>query len=133
VTDDFEKLFEYVRTSRKDDCEAIMCHQNAPKLILIEFTFDGAIGKGQHRLYEVRRSHAGAYSSRSSGGQENFTTESQGPEGEPIEYYREWVVSESGGYIGSFRCLRDLVVMILHQLRGRDVFVCSDSPVLVVS
>lgn len=128
---DFEELAAYLKKSRPDDWEAIMEHQNAPTQILIEFKFDGMTGKDQHRVYEVRRSHAGAYSSRVSGGQEHFTTELQGPNGEPIEYYREWVVSEHGGYIGSFRSLQDLAVMILHQLRGRDLFVVSDAQHLV--
>lgn len=129
--DDFEVLIAYLKKSRPDDWEAIMSHQNAPGQILVEFKFDGMTGKDQHRVYEVRRSHAGAYSSSVSGGQQHFTTESKGPNGEPIEYYREWVVSERGGYIGSFRSLGELAVMILHQLRGQDLFVVSDALHLV--
>lgn len=128
---DFEELAAYLKKSRPDDWEAILCHGNALTQILIEFKFDGMAGKEQHRVYEVRRSHAGAYFSRVSGGQEYFTTELHGSNGEPIEYYREWVVTERGGYIGSFRSLVELAVMILHQLRGRDLFVVSDALHLV--
>lgn len=127
MDNDFKALAEYLQVSRPAEWDAITRHRNAITEILIEFRFDGMMGKDQHRVYEVKRSPAGCYNSSVSGGQEQWTTEPKGLNGEPIVKYREWLVSEHGGYIGSFETLEQLAVMILHQLRGRDVFVVSDS------
>lgn len=123
----YELLATHLNKTRSIEWEAIVRHRNAITEILIEFRFDGMMGENQHRVYEVRRSPAGCYHSSMSGGQEQWTTEKVGRNGEPIVKYREWVVSEHGGYIGSFETLDKLAIMILHQLRGRDVFVVSDS------
>jgi len=124
TTDDpFKQLGEYLKKTRPAEWDAITQHGNAVTQILIEFRFDGMMGKDQHRVYEVKRVPAGCYHSSVSGGQEQWTTEPTGRDGEPIIKTREWLVSEHGGYIGSFRTLDELAVMILHQLRGRDVFV----------
>jgi hypothetical protein len=128
--DDFEVLADYLKKTRPVEWEAIVRHRNAITEILIEFWFDGMTGKGQHRVYEVKRSPAGCYQSNMSGGQEQWTTGSAGPYGEPVVKMREWLVSEHGGYIGSFETLEQLAVMILHQLRGRGVFVVSDSQIV---
>lgn len=121
--DPFKPLGEYLKKARPVEWNAIVQHRSVTTQILIEFRFDGLIGKDQHRVYEVRRSPAGCYHSSVSGGQDQWTVESQGPNGEPLVRTREWLVSEHGGYIGSFETLEHLAVMILHQLRGRDVFV----------
>lgn len=127
MSNDFEALADYIRSSNPIEWDAITRHRNATREILIEFWFGGMSGKDEHRVYEVKRALAGCYRSSISGGQEQWTTESQGPNGEPIVKYREWLVSESGGYIGSFETLEQLAVMILHQLGARNVFVVSDS------
>jgi hypothetical protein len=123
---EYELLAAHLKKTRPVEWEAIVRHGSAITEILVEFRFDGMMGKNQHRVYEVRRSPAGSYYSSVSGGQEQWTTEKTGPNDEPIEKRREWVVSESGGYIGSFETLEMLAIMILHQLRGRDVFVVSE-------
>jgi len=128
--DTFEILYEHLEKTRPIEWNSIVRHRNAITEILIEFWFDGMMGENQNRVYEVRRSPAGCYHSSMSGGQEQWTRESKGLSGEPIVKTREWVVSERGGYIGSFETLEQLAVMILHQLRGRDVFVVSDSQVM---
>ena len=79
----------------------------------------------QHRVYEVKRAPAWSYFSSVSGGQRHYTTDAAGPHGEPLEHKREWLVTERGGYIGSFETLEDLAVMIIHQLRGRDITAVS--------
>jgi hypothetical protein len=126
----YELLATHLNKTRPIEWEAIVRHRNAITEILVEFWFDGMMGKNQHRVYEVRRSPARAYHSSVSGGQEQWTTELVGPNGEPIIKEREWLVSEHGGYIGSFETLEQLAIMVLHQLRGRDVFVVSDSRVV---
>lgn len=130
MNDEFEKIAAYIKETRPSEWDAIVRHRNAISEILIEFRFDGMMGKDQHRVYEVRRSPAGCYQSSVSGGQEQWTTEPHGLNGEPIVKTREWLVSERGGYIGSFETLDQLAIMILHQLRGRDVFVVSDSQIV---
>lgn len=122
--DDVEKLAAWLKESKPVEWAEILRHEKAAE-ILIEFCFDGMLGKDQHRVYEVKRAPAWAYSSSVSGGQEHFTTEAAGPNGEPLERRREWLVTESGGYIGSFETLEDLAVMILHQLRGRNIMAVS--------
>lgn len=129
VDDPFKPLAEYLKKTRPVEWNAIVCLGDAVTQILIEFRFDGMMGGDRHRVYEVKRAPAGAYNSSVSGGQEQWTTEKEGRNGEPIIKTREWLVSEHGGYIGSFETLDHLAVMILHQLRGRDVFVVSDSQI----
>jgi hypothetical protein len=130
MNDEFEALTKWMKETRPEEWEAIVRHGNAITKLLIEFWFDGMAGKDQHRVYEVRRSPAGCYQSSISGGQEQWTTEPKGLNGEPIIKTREWVVSEDNGYIGSFETLDQLAIMILHQLGGRRVFVVSDSLVV---
>ena len=125
IDDQFKQLGEYLKKDRPAEWNAITQYGAVVTQILIEFRFDGMMGKNQYRVYEVRRSPAGCYHSSVSGGQEQWTTEKEGRNGEPIVKTREWLVSEHGGYIGSFRTLDELAVMILHQLRGRDVFVVT--------
>lgn len=127
-TKEEEDLIAWVSRSRADDWEAILSHRAANE-ILIEFRFDGLTGH-QHRVYEVRRAPANAYASAVSGGQEQWTDKGSGPNGEEVTCRREWVVSERGGYIGSFESLQMLAVMILHNLRGGSVYVVSDSAML---
>jgi hypothetical protein len=130
MDDDFTVLEKHLKKAKPVEWEAIVRHGNAITQILIEFRFDGMMGKDQHRVYEVKRAPAGAYNSTMSGGQEQWTTEPMGLNGEPIVKKREWLASEHGGYIGSFETLEHLAIMILHQLRGRDVFVVSDSRIV---
>lgn len=121
--DPFKQLGEWLKKTRPVEWEAITQRGDSVTELLIEFRFNGMMGKDQHRVYEVRRAPAGCYHSSVSGGQEQWTKNSYGLNGEPIVKIREWLVSEHGGYIGSFKTLDELAIMILHQLRGYDVFV----------
>lgn len=121
-------LVNLLKKTRPEDFEAIVRHQNALTEVLIECWVDGLMGHDQHRVYEVKRSFAGCYNSRMSGGQEHWTKEPKGPDGEPIVRWREWVMLEKG-YIASFMAMWEVAVFVLHQMRGKNVFVVSDAVV----
>ena len=126
MSGDLSELVDWVRKSHPTEWEMIWSHRHANE-ILIEFRFDGMLGDDQYRCYEVKRAPAGGFYSRTSGGQVGWTTDPAGPNGEPIQMHREWLVAEGHGYIGSFESLEMLALMIIYQLRGKIKFVVSDS------
>lgn len=74
------------------------------------------------RVYEIvpvlERKYG--YHSHSSGGQEHWTDQEQGPDGEEIDMYREWLLACDDSYIGSFISFRHALVFIAGSL-GRTI------------
>ena len=77
---------------------------NEPEeFLLIETIGLSMSGQPDVRTYGLHRpSYKNGYRSRVSGGQECWTDQPWGLNGEPITEHRKWVLVSADGYIGSF-------------------------------
>lgn len=101
------------------------------KATMLDVWVDGLCGR-EHRTYTIERSQANAYNSSVSGGQECWTREEKGPNGEPIIRRRNWIVCSGGGkmkldaYVASFETYEEGVLFILYNLQADLIEVIRD-------
>lgn len=101
------------------------------KATMLDVFVDGLIGREQ-RTYTIERSPANGFNSSVSGGQECWTKEDRGHNGEPILRHRNWIVCSGGGkmkldaYVASFKTYEEAVLFILHNLQADLIEVIRD-------
>jgi len=93
------------------------------KATMLDAWVDGLFGR-EKRTYTIERSPANGFNSSVSGGQECWTKEDRGHNGEPILRHRNWIVCSGGGqmkldaYVESFETYEEAVLFILHNLQA---------------